>query len=144
MYIGVPRPQSRRTHCLRGHEFTPDNIYYRPADQARQCRKCIQLRRLTTDRRRVVVTCPDCSEPRVIVERPEGLVRRCRSCANTIVNATVAARAAKPAPVVPVAVDDWRTPEERESPRAWAARQSRDLWPAVSLYLDLSDQEEAA
>jgi HNH endonuclease len=34
----------RKTHCLRGHEFTPENTYWRPDGKGRQCRPCIKLR----------------------------------------------------------------------------------------------------
>ena len=33
------------THCLRGHEFTPENTYVRRDTGARQCRACRRLRR---------------------------------------------------------------------------------------------------
>lgn len=35
-------PLSRKTHCIRGHEFTPENTYYR--DNQRQCRACTNAR----------------------------------------------------------------------------------------------------
>lgn len=28
------------THCKNGHEFTPENTYWNPADEARVCRTC--------------------------------------------------------------------------------------------------------
>jgi hypothetical protein len=33
------------THCYRGHELTPENIYVRPDGKARTCKECIRLRR---------------------------------------------------------------------------------------------------
>lgn len=36
------RAAERRTHCKRGHEFTPENTYVR-ACGARQCRRCNAL-----------------------------------------------------------------------------------------------------
>ncbi len=35
-----------KTHCKRGHEFTPENTYYRrdSANGLRQCRTCIRAR----------------------------------------------------------------------------------------------------
>ena len=33
-----------KSHCLRGHEFTPQNSYIRPDNGRRQCIKCIRLR----------------------------------------------------------------------------------------------------
>ena len=33
-----------RTHCRRGHELTPDNIYIDPRG-CRNCRECIRIRR---------------------------------------------------------------------------------------------------
>ena len=35
----------RKTHCLRDHEFTPENTYHPPSrPHTRQCRECIRLR----------------------------------------------------------------------------------------------------
>lgn len=31
---------ARKTHCLRGHEYTPENTLYQRAGTARQCRTC--------------------------------------------------------------------------------------------------------
>lgn len=43
---------ARATHCIHGHEFTPDNIYWRP-DHAHQrcCKKCIKIRDATRPKR---------------------------------------------------------------------------------------------
>lgn len=35
----------RTNRCLRGHEYTPENTYYRPDGRGRQCRECNQIRR---------------------------------------------------------------------------------------------------
>jgi hypothetical protein len=32
----------RKTYCIRGHEFTPENTY-RTSDGKRQCRKCVRM-----------------------------------------------------------------------------------------------------
>ena len=32
-------PQANKTHCINGHEFTPENTYQRP-DGGRNCRAC--------------------------------------------------------------------------------------------------------
>lgn len=40
-----------KTRCKHGHEFTPENTYYRP-DGARGCRKCI-VRRVTAYKKRL-------------------------------------------------------------------------------------------
>lgn len=49
---GPAAQQSRRTHCIRGHEFAPDNIYWGKYG-ARRCKACSKLRtaRLTQERR---------------------------------------------------------------------------------------------
>lgn len=40
------RRLSERTHCSRGHEFTPENTYWRKDRRAtRQCRECVRRRR---------------------------------------------------------------------------------------------------
>jgi hypothetical protein len=41
--IGPPGRNARKTHCIRGHEFTPDNIYW-TREGRRQCRACMPLR----------------------------------------------------------------------------------------------------
>ncbi len=46
--------QARQTHCLRGHEFTPENTKPRPNKYgvARECRECIKIRsRISSDKR---------------------------------------------------------------------------------------------
>lgn len=44
---GGPAQNARKTHCLRGHEFTPENTYfYGPSGTKRSCRECITIRRL--------------------------------------------------------------------------------------------------
>jgi len=42
MLIAGNHNNARKTHCKRGHEFTEENIYYRPT--GRECKNCIQLR----------------------------------------------------------------------------------------------------
>ena len=39
----TPARHAAQTHCLRGHEFTPENTYLNPRGE-RQCRQCISLR----------------------------------------------------------------------------------------------------
>lgn len=40
----VDRRTARKTHCINGHEFTPENIYWRPTgNKGRDCRTCRQL-----------------------------------------------------------------------------------------------------
>lgn len=39
------------THCKRGHELTPDNVYHPPSDPRRgMCRTCIRERNMARDR----------------------------------------------------------------------------------------------
>jgi len=37
---GWAAKNARKTHCVHGHEFTPDNIYTIPGRTWRECRKC--------------------------------------------------------------------------------------------------------
>lgn len=37
---GTPAVNLRKTHCLRGHAFTPANTYVNPRTGARRCRQC--------------------------------------------------------------------------------------------------------
>lgn len=36
--------ESRETHCIRGHEKTPENMYVRPDGRGRMCRACVSMR----------------------------------------------------------------------------------------------------
>lgn len=40
---------ARKTHCKRGHEFTPENIYWNSGG-TRSCQKCIRIRSLARSR----------------------------------------------------------------------------------------------
>ena len=44
-------PQASKTHCKRGHRFSPDNTYYAP-DGQRRCRICLREAQPTRARRR--------------------------------------------------------------------------------------------
>lgn len=37
---GNLQPRKKMTHCLRGHELTPDNVYTNPSSGRRTCRIC--------------------------------------------------------------------------------------------------------
>lgn len=39
---GIAAQNARKTHCIHGHEFTPENTYYRK--KGRDCRECARLR----------------------------------------------------------------------------------------------------
>lgn len=41
-----------KTHCKNGHEFTPENTYWRPNRQGRDCRICIRERLARSERKR--------------------------------------------------------------------------------------------
>ena len=40
----APIVNAVRTHCQRGHEFTPENTYITPKRGVRQCRECMHMR----------------------------------------------------------------------------------------------------
>jgi hypothetical protein len=46
--VACHRAVHRKTHCLRGHALTPDNIYVRPSGK-RNCKRC-QLDKMQTER----------------------------------------------------------------------------------------------
>ena len=36
---------ARKTHCIRGHEFTVENSYYAPNGKGKRCRECFKTLR---------------------------------------------------------------------------------------------------
>lgn len=42
---GDPARNARKTHCKRGHEFTPENTWISPTNGGRSCRACRKIRR---------------------------------------------------------------------------------------------------
>ncbi len=43
--VGVAAACARKTHCLRGHEFKPENTYRGRSDGSRECITCRALRK---------------------------------------------------------------------------------------------------
>lgn len=50
--VGPTGINSRKTHCLRGHELAGDNLAIRKSNCARTCRICVRLRQAAYDARR--------------------------------------------------------------------------------------------
>lgn len=44
--VSPPALNSKRTHCKRGHEFTPDNTIVSSGGRHRRCRECLRIWRL--------------------------------------------------------------------------------------------------
>lgn len=42
--VGLAPQRARQTHCVNGHEYTPDNTYIAPKRGTRDCRTCRQIR----------------------------------------------------------------------------------------------------
>ena len=56
---GVSGNNARKTHCLHGHRYTPENTYVRPDGTGwRQCRECIKRRTAEWGKRRKRPRCP--------------------------------------------------------------------------------------
>ena len=49
--VSASHPQASKTHCKRGHLFSPENTYYAP-DGQRRCRRCLRDAQPTRARRR--------------------------------------------------------------------------------------------
>lgn len=43
----IPARRAAQTHCIHGHEFTPENTYRRKGDGVRQCKTCNRERKRT-------------------------------------------------------------------------------------------------
>lgn len=127
------RGRERQSHCVNGHEFTPENTYVAP-DGDRECRTCSRERRARA-RKFTAVTCPDCNETRRILRTirpdkrfPDGV---CRACANR--------RKADFARAVPIV-------SRSEYREFWLRNHSlaeiREMWRGVSLYLPVNERGE--
>jgi hypothetical protein len=44
--------QASKTHCLRGHQFTPENTYRPPGKNERACRECARINGRKNDAKR--------------------------------------------------------------------------------------------
>lgn len=42
--VGISAVNARKTHCMRGHEFTPENTRVRKSTGTKECRKCLYIR----------------------------------------------------------------------------------------------------
>ena len=54
----------RRTHCKRGHPLHPNNVYVRPDNGHRNCRRCHNERARLYARRKACPLCKQLSEGR--------------------------------------------------------------------------------
>lgn len=41
--VSAPAVNAEKTHCVHGHEYTPENTYIAPGSGWRQCRQCTRL-----------------------------------------------------------------------------------------------------
>jgi|SRR5579859_1181101 len=44
MILDSRHKEQKKTHCKRGHEFTPENTYISPKSKARVCRTCMRIK----------------------------------------------------------------------------------------------------
>lgn len=40
----IPHPNSAKTHCPKGHEYSGDNLYLVPKTGARACKECVRVK----------------------------------------------------------------------------------------------------
>lgn len=131
-----------RTHCVHGHEFTPENIIpYGPNKAWRRCRACERDREQGRKREyeglQQRVVCPKCGESRNCSKRNARRIEAglqsglCGWCRNP--NRRTPLRLSE-------ADTSWMTAEERKSPKeTWArfTQEEKDwLWQTVSLGLE--------
>jgi hypothetical protein len=89
--LGPTAENARRTHCVNGHEFNPENTYVRP-NGSRDCRECIRTR---NRKRKAALRAASSPKPRRLPTHcrngheftPENTVRhsrtrRCKTCLN--------------------------------------------------------------
>jgi hypothetical protein len=74
--IGPTAINARKTHCIRGHEFTPENTA-RNTDGARVCRECTRMRGRA---RRALPTSLAADDPRHGTRRGYSARCRCQPC----------------------------------------------------------------
>jgi hypothetical protein len=61
--------QAIQTHCIRGHEFTPENTYSKPGTNKRECRICMRARDNRRDRKGYVPPCRQNGYPQSMRKR---------------------------------------------------------------------------
>lgn len=66
--MNPPAQNARKTHCVRGHEFTPENT--RMDRGYRFCLKCAERRRIVR-----YIACPDCTRDSIGVQGDGRIVR---------------------------------------------------------------------
>lgn len=50
--VSSPAINARKTHCIKGHQFSAGNTYIHPSDGSRRCRECARERDRARTRRR--------------------------------------------------------------------------------------------
>lgn len=136
--ISKATPQPRRSHCKRGHEFTPANTMIHVGDGHRRCRACQdgavrKPRPYDTRSRAMTVACPDCGSQREVQERQARRIQtgehtgRCMECRY---------------PAATSGPRGWMTVEERETPAQTFKRLTVSQKKALA-WLGPIDAEEA-
>jgi hypothetical protein len=139
LHVNV-RPQPRRSHCQRGHEFTDANTLV-AVDGTRRCRACQQASRARQKRNRVEervqVVCPSCDHIREVARRNARKIEqgassgRCDDCRY--------GRNLDPvAPAAPAEdlVQWWRD-------AGFTPREAREIWAGLSLLVPSTYDDDA-